>query len=431
MLTAGKISEAEFAAFARELRQSSSLAGTVNQSSRPLGEIKKWVNGHRTANEPDLIACKIFDEDKFASGGKNYTHQVTSDGKIHISSDRGRSYVDKVVTVDFVITADGTLKIGKRHGFLADEFPVKGAGELIVVNGQVKGFINKSGHFKPTSTELQRMFREFKNDLKVDLSEAKVFDMTRNRELMEVNKAAYERMLKNSTWKDIPHDVLEHANLDKVFRETQQIGRELGKDAEKAIAKDLVDNNLYRRQVFDNPSLLQQRKELEELFTTNKFEDDLLKAEKFYQDNLKPHLSDATKNTSLVDREAGLIHDYSKTNYREVNETIRNPAIPETREITLYKNALNRALDKLPPYQGVCYRGANGGYKIQNFVVGKPFSDEAFMSTTYFGSIRRGGRRNEYEVLFKTDTQFIVQKVEPKGTTPSGEQKWYIELIEQ
>ncbi|WP_198145128.1 polymorphic toxin-type HINT domain-containing protein [Microscilla marina] len=252
LLTTSKISEVEFTAFAKELRANSSFKNQINQPNPRIGvvgEIKQWFNKHRVANNPELIPCKEFARAK-AKMGRPYEHQLKN-GLLDIFNPKKQvSYKDQTVMVDFVITREGKLIVGRKHGKMADEFPVRGAGEFVVVNGKVRSLTNKSGHYQPNVAETKRMIKELE-EMGLDLSEAKIFDLNKNIDLVIQNKGIYEKMLKNDVWRDIPHEVLDHPNLKAVYEKVQS----LGADAEKAFMEGLSPQS-FRKKVFDNPSLL-------------------------------------------------------------------------------------------------------------------------------------------------------------------------------
>lgn len=71
--------------------------------------------------------------------------------------------------MDFVVTSDGKLLLGSKHHFLSQGTEVVAAGELKIVNGQIKLINNKSGHFRPTVGETANfpdIFRSLGIDLK-------------------------------------------------------------------------------------------------------------------------------------------------------------------------------------------------------------------------------------------------------------------------
>lgn len=252
LLMAGKISEAEFAAFAKELRVNSSFKNQINQPNPRIGvvgEIKQWFNKHRVANNPELIPCKEFARAK-AKMGRLYEHELKN-GLLDIFNPKKHvSYKDKTVMVHFIIIREGKLIVGRKHSKIADEFPVRGAGEFVVVNGKVRSLTNKSGHYQPNVAETKRMIKELE-EMGLDLSEAKIFDLNKNIDLVIQNKGIYEKMLKNNVWPDIPHEVFDHPNLKAVYEKVQS----LGTGAERSFVKGLGDK-AFRDKIFDNPALL-------------------------------------------------------------------------------------------------------------------------------------------------------------------------------
>jgi hypothetical protein len=60
---------------------------------------------------------------------------------------------------NYVVLEDGTLVVAKRsygHIDLSNGAPVQAAGEVHIVNGQVRGINNASGHYKPHGSGAQR-----------------------------------------------------------------------------------------------------------------------------------------------------------------------------------------------------------------------------------------------------------------------------------
>lgn len=71
---------------------------------------------------------------------------------------------------NFVIRANGELKIGKRHYALGNQKGVWGAGSLMHWQGSVLAVSNNSAHYKPTFNEAQKSYKYLKEVLKLDLS---------------------------------------------------------------------------------------------------------------------------------------------------------------------------------------------------------------------------------------------------------------------
>ena len=63
-----------------------------------------------------------------------------------------------IISIDFVITTDNRLIIGRKHTTLSSKIDVLAAGQ-IKINGQGKilRIDNRSGHFRPTVQESSRI----------------------------------------------------------------------------------------------------------------------------------------------------------------------------------------------------------------------------------------------------------------------------------
>ena len=72
--------------------------------------------------------------------------------------------------VDFVVTKEGKLVVGKKHAFLAQGEDVIAAGELrLGGHGELLHITNRSGHYQPT-LEQAAQFEHIFSDLGFDLS---------------------------------------------------------------------------------------------------------------------------------------------------------------------------------------------------------------------------------------------------------------------
>lgn len=71
---------------------------------------------------------------------------------------------------NFVITAEGNLKIGKRHYALGNQKGVWGAGSLMHYKGAILAVSNNSAHYKPTYKEAQQSYKYLQEKLELDLS---------------------------------------------------------------------------------------------------------------------------------------------------------------------------------------------------------------------------------------------------------------------
>jgi len=58
--------------------------------------------------------------------------------------------------IDFVVTSDSRLLIGRKHTTLVDNSDVLAVGSIYFRNGQIRKITNLSGHYRPTVEEGQR-----------------------------------------------------------------------------------------------------------------------------------------------------------------------------------------------------------------------------------------------------------------------------------
>ena len=79
---------------------------------------------------------------------KSYNTQIL-DGKISKVTAKGA--VNTTGRYDFVVTAEGKLIVGTGHYNLSGgASKVQAAGQIKIVNGNVREITNSSGHYKPT-----------------------------------------------------------------------------------------------------------------------------------------------------------------------------------------------------------------------------------------------------------------------------------------
>jgi len=105
--------------------------------------------------------------------GKGYTlsakQTIISNGKINVV---GQEFTTG--RFDYVITLDGKLILGQGHHYMSTgaQFVI-GAGSMKLVNGELKGINNSSGHYLPTVDQLQNSIDHL-SKMGVDINKAKV-----------------------------------------------------------------------------------------------------------------------------------------------------------------------------------------------------------------------------------------------------------------
>ncbi len=98
-------------------------------------------------------------------------------GIIKSLSNKGNTFKE----VDFVVTTNGELKIGKKHHFLGNASDVEAAGTIKIVNGKIKKISNSSGHYFSTIDETNKfpeIFRQLGIDTKGASLEINYLDNT-------------------------------------------------------------------------------------------------------------------------------------------------------------------------------------------------------------------------------------------------------------
>lgn len=96
----------------------------------------------------NLVTNKFPDE-PLQSDGKIY-------GKIEVVNGKAKLINGELIPrqpVDFIVTEDNCLFIGKRHTTLSGGSDVKAAGNLTIKGGRIRRIDNLSGHFRPTVEE--------------------------------------------------------------------------------------------------------------------------------------------------------------------------------------------------------------------------------------------------------------------------------------
>ena len=152
-------------------------------------------------------------------------------------------------------------------------------------------------------------------------------------------------------------------------------------------------------------------------------------------------LSHARKISSFAKKEYGLtfvemeyLAAYTNTLHRELNIALRTGTVTVQQKLVASK--LDKALDKMPKYQGVTYRDVRIPKKelkafFDSYQIGSIIEEKQFTSTSktdslkdFKGNVRfiirgKNGRDiekismfpNEREVLFQSRKRFIVKKV--------------------
>ena len=103
------------------------------------------IVGQRSPQGPDIGAIR---------------HDFTvRDGKIEfVDPDVGNNHA----LYDFVMTADGELRIGNGHFYLADDADyVRAAGNIYLERGKITSFGNNSGHYQPMNQELLDAIKKY------------------------------------------------------------------------------------------------------------------------------------------------------------------------------------------------------------------------------------------------------------------------------
>lgn len=114
---------------------------------------------------------------KFAKISNKYPKEsMPPDGKLFgiAEVENGLIKIDGILAnypqnVDYVITTEGKLLLGKKHHFLGSAQDVLAAGDLKIVKGKIKRISNLSGHYQPTKLEAEQfpdLFKAINVDLK-------------------------------------------------------------------------------------------------------------------------------------------------------------------------------------------------------------------------------------------------------------------------
>lgn len=145
--------------------------------------------------------------------------------------------------------------------------------------------------------------------------------------------------------------------------------------------------------------------------------------------------SEFIKQHKLSQNEALSVIGYTGSFYKDFNKALRTGTA--TPKITRYENLLNTALEKLPKFSGISYRAVQKLSKedLARYKEGEVVTEPFFVSTSelkkvkgFSGKVRfeiygKNGRKvanlslypSEKEVLFKSESRFIVKRVSKTG----------------
>ncbi|WP_427874508.1 hypothetical protein [Flavobacterium sp. MMS24-S5] len=140
------------------------------------GGYTKWKGLYKARDWKSIqhIANK-FPTEEMPLDGQLWGIAEIESGYIKQMASKGNTFND----VDFVITTNGELKIGKKHHFLGNASSVEAAGTIKTVNGKLKKISNSSGHYFPTVDETNKfpeIFRQLGIDTKGASLEIKYLD---------------------------------------------------------------------------------------------------------------------------------------------------------------------------------------------------------------------------------------------------------------
>jgi hypothetical protein len=99
-----------------------------------------------------------YPNDSIPSNGKKFEPLEIKNGFIYINNNLA-NYED----VDFIITKNNELFLGRKHQFLSKNEDVIAAGTLKIVGGIVRRIGNDSGHYLPTKEEALKFPKLFKD----------------------------------------------------------------------------------------------------------------------------------------------------------------------------------------------------------------------------------------------------------------------------
>lgn len=137
-------------------------AGVVTQ-------VRGWSLGAKAANSGSATISNKFPLEALNPNGRIFGVAQVVDGRITLGA--GRQIPRDV---DFVITQEGKLVLGRKHTTLANGQDVLAAGRLkLTGDGRVRLINNLSGHYQPTVSEASAYPAMFQR-LGVDVSEARL-----------------------------------------------------------------------------------------------------------------------------------------------------------------------------------------------------------------------------------------------------------------
>jgi hypothetical protein len=152
---------------------SRSTNGQPNTRTLTTAETPKG-SGNQNINNSVLLSVKSIDNlgiwnpiqrilnkdptDAMPLDGQLWGIATIENGVIKSLSNKGNTFNE----IDFVITTNGELKIGKKHHFLGNATDVEAAGTIKVVHGKIKKITNASGHYFPTIDETNKYPEIFK-----------------------------------------------------------------------------------------------------------------------------------------------------------------------------------------------------------------------------------------------------------------------------
>ncbi len=142
------------------------------------------------------------------------------------------------------------------------------------------------------------------------------------------------------------------------------------------------------------------------------------------------------------DDELVALYDYTINGFAYLNPVLRSGDLDSIDSIRPYVYTLNSALEKLPKFRGMAYRGTNlPESALADYVVGKVITYQSYTSASkgtgfggrhlfeimsldgrYVGAYSH--REIEEEVIFKPGSKFIVKRIE---TLPSGQTLFSLE----
>ncbi|MDQ8142980.1 hypothetical protein [Chryseobacterium sp. CFS15] len=151
-----------------------SILKNLKQESELLKKLRKFTKIKNTVpNESMPIDGKLYGIVEVENG------LLKIDGQI----------IPKYGSVDFVVTTEGKLLLGKKHHFLGNAQDVLAAGTLKIVKGKVLNISNFSGHYAPSIDEATQ-FPEIFKTLGIDLEKAylETMELINNKPVFKTTK---------------------------------------------------------------------------------------------------------------------------------------------------------------------------------------------------------------------------------------------------